>query len=76
LGAFLEERRAQKEEGTCYLKRGRCIAWRKVLPWSWRHSHEERHIPSLRAHLEEERRKASRMAHYIHERSHGGGGVH
>jgi hypothetical protein len=47
-----------------------------VLPWSWRHSHEERRIPSLRAHLEKERHKASRRVHYIHERSHGGGGAH
>jgi hypothetical protein len=47
-----------------------------VLPWSWRHSHELRHIPSLRVHLEEERRIASKRVHHIHERIHGGGQAH
>jgi hypothetical protein len=47
-----------------------------VLPWSWKHSHEERRIPCLRAHLEEEKHKASRRVHHIHEWMHGGEGAH
>jgi hypothetical protein len=47
-----------------------------VLPWSWRHSLEEGRIPCLGAHLEEERRTASRRVHHVHERIHGGGGAH
>jgi hypothetical protein len=48
----------------------------EVLAWNGKHSHEGGCIPCLGAHLEEERRKASRGHTIFHDGFHGGGGAH
>jgi hypothetical protein len=45
----------------------------ELLSGGWRHSLEGGRIPSLRAHLEEERCTSSWRAHLVYERFHGGG---